>query len=147
MCSPSLYPPYEKNGIRKNNHCQQTDLSPLWLTINNIVRISFSYSRCAQKIVTQLETAPLLTKNSRGHKYQKLPQDEDEENEDGSKERDRKWWTADRSWTEKNKSEERIDNKKNELAEKQMELKEKQKLIGHEQRSTKNVKKHDQKCL
>lgn len=94
--------------------------------------------RCAQKIVTQLETVPLLTKTSKGYKYEKLPQKEDESPSTSSepaktKSKDKKWWGSDKRWKERNKSEERIDNKKNELVEKRMELKEKQ-----QQRENKN---------
>lgn len=99
------------------------------LAINIYNNISYQIFRCAQKIVTQLETVPLLGKTSRNYKYEKLPQTDDAEDNsydgDGIKEREKRWWTADRRWSERNKSEERIDNKKNELAEKQMELKEK----------------------
>lgn len=84
--------------------------------------------RCAQKIVTQLESVSLLGRK----KYEKLPQDdyEDDSNRSStSTEFDRNWWSEKKSkWTGKTKSEERIDNKKNEMVEKQMELKEKLKL-------------------
>ncbi|KAB0794161.1 hypothetical protein PPYR_13781 [Photinus pyralis] len=85
--------------------------------------------RCAQKIVTQLETVPILGKK-RDYKYEKLPQEDDEEEKSDydCKDKERKWWTE-RRWKERSKSEERNDNKKNELAEKQMELKEKQRKI------------------
>jgi hypothetical protein len=72
--------------------------------------------RCAQKIVTQLESVPLLGKSR--NKYEKLSQDDDGE----EVKKDRKWWP------DRTKDEEKIDNKKNELTEKHMELKEKQKL-------------------
>ncbi|KAI4457189.1 zinc finger c3hc4 type (ring finger) [Holotrichia oblita] len=88
--------------------------------------------RCAQKIVTQLETVPLLGKHSKGYKYEKLPQNEEEEDNDttfvNGKKDGKKWW-SEKGWRDKNKSEERDDNKKNEITEKEMELKEKQKLI------------------
>lgn len=88
--------------------------------------------RCAQKIVTQLETVPLLGKHSKGYKYEKLPQNEEEENKDttfvNGKKDGKKWW-SEKGWRDKNKSEERDDNKKNEITEKEMEMKEKQKLI------------------
>ncbi|XP_056633143.1 uncharacterized protein LOC130442809 [Diorhabda sublineata] len=74
--------------------------------------------RCAQKIVTQLEL-PLMKK---GYKYEKLPQEEEEEEivvNTKPIEKDRRWWR------DRTKSEERIDNKKNEIVEKQMEMKEK----------------------
>lgn len=73
--------------------------------------------RCAQKIVTQLESVPLLGKSR--NKYEKLPQ---EDLDDQHVKKDRKWW-PDRSINE-----EKIDNKKNEITEKHMEMKEKQKL-------------------
>ncbi|XP_015838417.1 uncharacterized protein LOC103314091 [Tribolium castaneum] len=72
--------------------------------------------RCAQKIVTQLESVPLLGKSR--NKYEKLPQ----EDVDEQVKKERKWW-SDRSINE-----EKIDNKKNEITEKHMEMKEKQKL-------------------
>lgn len=66
-----------------------------------------------------METVPLLTKTSRGHRYEKLSQNEENPT-------DKKWW---------NKNEERLDNRKNELAEKQMELQEKQKLLELKKKS------------
>lgn len=86
--------------------------------------------RCAQKIVTQLESVSLIGKN----KYQKLPQDEEEGEEEESEkslllDRDKKWW-KDPKWLKgEDKSEERSDNKKNEIVEKQMEMKGKGKSI------------------
>lgn len=81
------------------------------------------FFRCAQKIVTQLETVPLFSKNSRNYRYERLPQTDREEEQE--KEKDKKWWNnSERSWQERSRSEERIDNKKNELVERQMELKE-----------------------
>lgn len=78
--------------------------------------------RCAQKIVTQLEL-PLM--RSKGYKYEKLSQEDDEETaaKDAAPVKDKRWWSDKKR--DRTKSEERIDNKKNELAEKQMELKEK----------------------
>ncbi|KAF7267049.1 hypothetical protein GWI33_019654 [Rhynchophorus ferrugineus] len=78
--------------------------------------------RCAQKIVTQLEM-PLLNRHSKGYKYEKLSQEDDEEVSAKNKcsktvEKSRRWW-CDRS-----KSEEKIDNKKNEIMERNMEMKE-----------------------
>ncbi|CAH1108299.1 unnamed protein product [Psylliodes chrysocephalus] len=68
--------------------------------------------RCAQKIVTQLEL-PLIKK---GYKYEKLPQEEEEEKItvklNPTKDKERRWWR------DRTKSEERIDNKKNEIVEK-----------------------------
>ncbi|CAH0563631.1 unnamed protein product [Brassicogethes aeneus] len=88
--------------------------------------------RCAQKILTQLESGPLL--GGKNYKYEKLPQsDEEDRAEDPSKSRDKKWW-CDRKWNEKAKSEERIDNKKNEIVEKQLELKEKQKIMDNKKK-------------
>ncbi|GJQ79684.1 hypothetical protein Trydic_g20623 [Trypoxylus dichotomus] len=87
--------------------------------------------RCAQKIVTQLETVPLLGKHSKGYKYEKLSQNEEDEDGDSaysSKKEHKKWW-SEKGWRDKGKSEERDDNKKNEITEKEMELKEKQKMI------------------
>ncbi|XP_072395740.1 uncharacterized protein [Diabrotica undecimpunctata] len=73
--------------------------------------------RCAQKIVTQLEL-PLMR---RGHKYERIPQEDDAEVPVCVKpiEKNKRWWS------DRTKSEEKIDNKKNELVEKHMELKEK----------------------
>ncbi|XP_050512888.1 uncharacterized protein LOC114334013 [Diabrotica virgifera virgifera] len=72
--------------------------------------------RCAQKIVTQLEL-PLMR---RGHKYERIPQEDDAEVPVSVKpvEKTKRWWS------DRTKSEEKIDNKKNELVEKHMELKE-----------------------
>lgn len=88
--------------------------------------------RCAQKIVTQLETVQLLGKKQKDYKYEKLPQEDEEEAEKSTdeeeKEKGKKWW-SDKRWKERSKSEERNDNKKNELVEKQMELREKQRKI------------------
>ncbi|KAF5291387.1 hypothetical protein FQR65_LT01697 [Abscondita terminalis] len=95
--------------------------------------------RCAQKIVTQLETVPLLTKN-REYKYEKLAQEETiEKGTENEKDKNRNWWN-DRRWKERSKSEERNDNKKNELVEKQMELKEKQRKIRFSLDNLKEVK-------
>ncbi|KAL3272416.1 hypothetical protein HHI36_013898 [Cryptolaemus montrouzieri] len=81
--------------------------------------------RCAQKIVTQLESVSLLGKK----KYERLPQDDEEEDEEEEKalliERDKKWWSDSKWLTCEDKSEERSDNKKNEIVEKQMEMREK----------------------
>ncbi|XP_019871279.1 uncharacterized protein LOC109599697 [Aethina tumida] len=110
--------------------------------------------RCAQKILTQLESAPLLggknSKNTKNYKYEKLPQSDEDEEEDASKSHDKKWW-SDKRWNERTKNEERIDNKKNEIVEKQLELKEKQKLIkgdgkkkdGNKQDTKNNSTKED----
>ncbi|KAJ8923463.1 hypothetical protein NQ315_002022 [Exocentrus adspersus] len=78
--------------------------------------------RCAQKIVTQLEL-PLI--KPKGYKYEKLPQDEEEETELDDKilAKEKRWWSDKKR--DRTKCEERIDNKKNEIAEKQMELKDK----------------------
>lgn len=81
--------------------------------------------RCAQKIVTQLEM-PLLSRNPKGYKYEKLSQDEEDEippvknNNNSRKNGEKKRW-----WCDRSKSEEKIDNKKNEIMEKNMEMKEK----------------------
>ncbi|KAJ8984338.1 hypothetical protein NQ317_012558 [Molorchus minor] len=78
--------------------------------------------RCAQKIVTQLEL-PLL--KPKGHKYEKLPQDEEDDTsiKDLTPEKETHWWSDKKR--DRTKCEENIDNRKNEIAEKQMELKEK----------------------
>lgn len=86
--------------------------------------------RCAQKIVTQLESVSMMGKK----KYQKLPQDDDGDEEEESEkslliDRDKKWW-KDSKWSiGEDRSEERSDNKKNEIVEKQMEMKGKGKSI------------------
>ncbi|XP_022916281.1 uncharacterized protein [Onthophagus taurus] len=74
--------------------------------------------RCAQKIVTQLET---VAKN--GYKYKKLPQEEEPQQEEYCVE-DKKRWNE-KIWKQRQRSEERDDNKKNELTEKVMEMKQK----------------------
>nr|XP_023027519.1 uncharacterized protein LOC111515532 [Leptinotarsa decemlineata] len=79
--------------------------------------------RCAQKIITQLEF-PIL--RQKGHKYEKLAQEDDDENvvkTDKSPDKEKHWWSDKKR--DRTKSEEKIDNKKNEIVEKQMELKEK----------------------
>ncbi|KAK9885316.1 hypothetical protein WA026_010810 [Henosepilachna vigintioctopunctata] len=85
--------------------------------------------RCAQKIVTQLESVSLLGKK----KYEKLPQEDDEEEDEMEKplviERDKKWWSDSRWKIIEDKSKEKSDNKKNEIVEKQMEMREKGKYI------------------
>ncbi|XP_019770512.2 uncharacterized protein LOC109544644 [Dendroctonus ponderosae] len=88
--------------------------------------------RCAQKIITQLEL-PFLGRSSKGNKYEKLQQNDEEDElayvnpsknsvkeKNDKKPEDRKRW-----WSDRTKSEERIDNKKNEILEKSMEMKEK----------------------
>ncbi|KAI4457198.1 hypothetical protein MML48_8g00002629 [Holotrichia oblita] len=75
--------------------------------------------RCAQKIVTQLETVPLLGKHSKGtNTKKKITQNEEEEDNDttfvNGKKDGKKWW-SEKGWRDKNKSEERDDNKKNEI--------------------------------
>ncbi|KAJ8931292.1 hypothetical protein NQ314_015815 [Rhamnusium bicolor] len=66
---------------------------------------------------------PLL--KTRGYKYEKLPQEEEDETvtKDITPEKEKRWWSDKKR--DRTKSEESIDNKKNEIAEKQMELKEK----------------------
>ncbi|KAF2881201.1 hypothetical protein ILUMI_24966 [Ignelater luminosus] len=103
--------------------------------------------RCAQKIVTQLETVPLLGKKQRDYKYEKLPQeDEDEKNDKNENERSRNWW-IERRWKERSKSEERNDNKKNELMEKQMEMREKQRKIRFSADTINDLKEEKKKFI
>ncbi|KAJ8959602.1 hypothetical protein NQ318_021788, partial [Aromia moschata] len=110
--------PSEKNHVNRLPPIRELPgQSPLHNTPPASTRI-----RCAQKIVTQLEL-PLL--KPKGYKYEKLPQDEEDETavKDMTPEREKRWWSDKKR--DRTKSEERIDNKKNEIAEKQMELKEK----------------------
>lgn len=104
-----------------------------------------SSSRCAQKIVTQLEI-PLL--KQKGYKYEKLSQKDDEEEElsvkDPAAETSKRWWTDKRR--DRTKSEERIDNKKNEIVEKQMEMTEKL-LSKSEKQNEKNQQQVKEDCL
>lgn len=71
------------------------------------------FARCAQKIVTQLETVSILGKNKT--KYEKLQQD-DYQNE--LKINNTEWWSPNK---------ENIDNKRNEITEKHFERKKERK--------------------
>lgn len=74
---------------------------------------------------------PLLGKKTKGYKYEKLSQEEDEnfkfqllsknmENSNQKTPEKHKRW-----WSDRTKTEEKIDNKKNEIMEKNMEMKQK----------------------
>ncbi|CAH1972044.1 unnamed protein product [Acanthoscelides obtectus] len=100
---------------------------------------------CAQKIVTQLEL-PLL--KQKGHRYEKLPQEDEDEDLQATeiivqKEKVR-WWSDKKR--DRTKSEERIDNKKNEIVEKQLELKEKL-LAKSDKPKEKHLQATQEDCL
>lgn len=88
------------------------------------------FCRCAQKIVTQLETVPLLSRNNNysrsDYRYSKLFQEDPDlvqPSTSGNRDKGKKWWT-DRKWKDRSKTEEKEDNTKNERMEKEMELNE-----------------------
>ncbi|XP_018332497.1 uncharacterized protein LOC108741993 isoform X2 [Agrilus planipennis] len=87
--------------------------------------------RCAQKIVTQLESVPLI-RRSKNYKYVQLPQDEDFDEDanpsptESECSRNRKWWVSKKDNVSPARTPEWDDNKKNELMEKEMVMKEKQ---------------------
>lgn len=100
-------------------------------------------SRCAQKIVTQLETVPLLGKSTNHFRYEKLSEPDKEK-----KKYDRKYASYTSPSDSKNsreRSSERDDNKKNELVEKQLELKEKQQKSQQVNSKTDSKKTNNEK--